>query len=67
MIYKGQAISIVNANNERSVLSEITKLSLPKAALALFYCFFYSDTDIFFTSEALKTIAAWIFRSLNIL
>ena len=55
------ALSLMNKNNERSVLSEITKLTLPKVLLAAFYCFFYFDTDIFFSSNALKAIVALFF------
>lgn len=50
------ALSLMNKNNERSVLSDITKLSLPKVILLAFYCFFYFDPNVFFSSEVLKAI-----------
>ena len=55
------ALSLMNKNNERLVLSEITRLSLPKVLLLVFYCFFYFNSDIFFTSDALKAIVALFF------
>ena len=55
------ALSLMNKNNERLVLSEITRLSLPKVLLPVFYCFFYFNSDIFFTSDALKAIVALFF------
>lgn len=56
------SIFLLNANNERSVLSEITKITLPKLILLAFYCFFYWNTTLFFITDYSKTILNWILK-----
>lgn len=54
------SICLMNRNNERSVLSEITELTLPKLVLLLFYCVFYWNTYITVISKFLiPSILGW--------
>jgi len=50
------AIFLLNANNERAVLSEITKITLPKVILLTFYFVYYWNVELFFISGYLKPI-----------
>ena len=60
------SIYLMNKNNERAVLSEITKLTLPKLVLILFYCVFYWNTYITVISQFLiPSILGWSALFLN--
>ena len=54
------AICLKNANNERDALSSITKLTLPKMLLLVFYYVFYWNPYISFLSQfMLPSIFGW--------
>jgi len=54
------AISILNYNNERKTLSEITKLTLPRVLLVMFYYVFYWNTHLFTISSLFDSLTSWI-------
>ena len=59
------SFSILNYNNERATLSEITKITIPKVLLVMFYIIFYWNTDLFYVSTYLRDLATLIENSLT--
>ena len=59
------SVILLNYNNERKTLYEITELSIPKIILVVFYTLFYSlnpEYALLIISKNLVNISNWLFR-----